>query len=332
MSNSVRRIGIVGYTGVQALDLVGPADAFAAANALAEDGATRYEILILGLQSGAFVAESGLSFLPQEQLQRCSSLDTVIVPGGAALRTEPDVRSTIAQWLQSRAKTIRRISSTCTGIYALAEAGLLNERRATTHWRFAGDVGTRWPKIRLDSDAIFIKDGKFYTSAGITAGIDLALGLIEEDLGSDVAVAVARELVVYLKRSGGQLQYSEPLRLQSRAGDKFSDIVSWMLDHLNRDLSVEVLAERAHLSTRHFNRKFKVTFGSTPADFVEGLRLDHARWLLANDVASVESLAASVGYRNDDTFRRAFQRRFGTVPSTYRGRFAARAATLTREE
>jgi transcriptional regulator GlxA family with amidase domain len=216
---------------------------------------------------------------------------------------------------------IRRIASVCTGIYALAETKLLDGRTATTHWKFAEDAAKRWPNVNVDPNAIYIKDGKFYTSAGITAGIDLSLALVEEDLGSEIALAVARELVVYLKRSGGQLQYSAPLRQQTRARSDFSDIVAWMLDNLDGDLSVESLAERMNLSTRHFNRKFKAVFGSTPADFVETLRLDEARWLLANNDVAIENLANAVGYSGGDVFRRAFERRFGVVPSEYRARF-----------
>jgi transcriptional regulator GlxA family with amidase domain len=233
----------------------------------------------------------------------------------------PQTRAKIARWLQDNVHRVRRIASICTGLYALAESKLLDGRRATTHWKFAQDATARWPSIDIDPNAIFVKDGKFYTSAGITAGIDLSLAMVEEDLGNEIALAVARDLVVYLKRSGGQLQYSEPLRHQTHASSDFSDMVGWMLDNLDGDLSVETLAERMNLSTRHFNRKFKAVFGSTPADFVEALRLDEARWLLANNDVAIENLATSVGYSGGDVFRRAFERRFGVVPSEYRARF-----------
>ncbi len=255
-------------------------------------------------------------------IEGCTPLDTVIVPGGCGVRVDAGLRGTIAGWLRRNARRIRRVATICTGIYPLAESGLLHERRATTHWRFADDVARRWPSIRLDPNAIFIKDGRFYTSAGITAGIDLALALIEEDLGSAIALAVARDLVVYFKRSGGQLQYSEPLRLQTDSLHEFAEIVAWMRDNLAKDLSIETLAERMNLSTRHFARKFKAAFTSTPAQFVEKLRLDESRWLLANDDLSVERIAVAIGYGSADAFRRAFERRFGLAPSEYRGRFA----------
>ena len=321
MANKSRRIGIIGYEGVQGLDLVGPLDAFSAANGIASRPTVPYETVLIGVREGAFRAESGVQFLANATLENVPSLDTVIIPGGRGIRLDADVHTPIIAWLRKNAHRVRRVCSICTGIYALAESGLLDGRRATTHWRFAGEAATRWPNVRIEADAIFTKDAPYYTSAGITAGIDLSLSLIEEDLGNSLALAVARELVVYLKRSGGQLQYSDPLRGQTRAGEEFSDVVAWMLDNLGGDLSVETLADRTHLSTRHFNRKFKAVFGETPADFVEALRLDEARWLLSNDELTIENLAKAVGYSGGDVFRRAFERRFGVVPSDYRERF-----------
>lgn len=206
-------------------------------------------------------------------------------------------------------------------IYALGETGLLDGRRATTHWRFAKDVARRFPKIALEPDAIFLRDGNFYTSAGITAGIDLALSLVEEDLGETVALAVARELVVYLKRSGGQMQFSEPLQFQTRATDRFADLAAWMIRNLKKDLSIEALAERVHLGPRQFTRRFKTAFDMSPADYVEMLQLDEARRRLPSASQTVESVAASIGYGSADAFRRAFERRFGIAPSLYRKQF-----------
>jgi transcriptional regulator GlxA family with amidase domain len=318
-----RRIGIIGYDGLQALDVAGPADVFATANSRIARTTAPYEIVLLAARKGPVATESGVSLYSDGTLSRRGLLDTIIVPGGRALRESPKVRADVASWLRKHANRARRVASVCTGIYALAESGLLDGRAATTHWRFAGDVQERWKKIQVNADAIFVKDGKYYTSAGVTAGVDLCLALIEEDFGNELALEVARELVVYLKRSGGQLQYSQPLLLQTRAKKHFGDIASWIRGHLDEELTAETLAERANLSARHFNRKFKGVFGLTPADFVEELRLDEARWLLANADASIESVAGDVGYRSDDTFRRAFERRFGVGPSEYRRRFGA---------
>jgi transcriptional regulator GlxA family with amidase domain len=316
-----RRIGIVGYDGVQALDIAGPADAFSLANVVLDRKSPAYEVVLLAATKGPVATESGVAFYAQTTLARCGLLDTIILPGGGAIRLHPDLRAALGRWLRANAPRTRRVASVCTGTYALAESGLLDGRRATTHWRYARDLQAHRPRVEVDADAIFVKDGKFYTSAGITAGIDLCLAFIEEDLGREIAMQVAREMVVYLRRSGGQLQYSQPLLLQVQSEDRFDDLAQWIHGHLNDDLSVEAIAEHADLSPRHLARKFKSAFGLTPADFVEELRLDEARWLLVNAGDAVEKVAKEVGYANDETFRRAFARRFGVVPSDYRSRF-----------
>ena len=319
-----RRIGIVGYDGVMALDLTGPHEVFSAANELSGDGDAAYELFVLGLTRRPFTASSGLKFTPDLALADAPALDTIIVAGGAGSRV-PRIAGPIADWLAARDRRVRRMASVCTGIYMLAATRLLDGRRATTHWRFAADVARRFPKIDVDPDAIFVRDGHYVTSAGVTAGIDLALALVEEDLGGRTALAVARELVVYLKRSGGQMQFSEPLAFQARATDRFADLAAWMVANLKRDLSVETLAAQAGFGARHFSRRFKDVFGATPADYVEALRLDEARKRLTLPRQTVDSVAASVGYANADTFRRAFERRFGVVPSGYKKQFAAAA-------
>jgi transcriptional regulator GlxA family with amidase domain len=228
----------------------------------------------------------------------------------------------MAEAIAARAGEVRRLVSICTGLYGLAQSGLADGRRVTTHWKFAADVAARFPALRLEPDAIFIKDGPIYSSAGITAAIDMALALIEEDFGPALALAAARDLVVYLKRSGGQQQYSEPLRFQARAGDRFAELAAYMVQHLDDDLGVEALAARAGLSPRQFNRAFKAAFETTPAQHVERLRLDAAREHLIASNASIDQVAWTVGFRSDDAFRRAFDRRFGLSPSDYRRRFS----------
>jgi transcriptional regulator GlxA family with amidase domain len=198
---------------------------------------------------------------------------------------------------------------------------LLDGCRATTHWRFAIDVAKRFPKLRMVPNALFVKDGKFYTSAGVTAGIDLALALIEEDLGAKIALSVAREMVVYLKRSGGQDQYSEPLQFQTNSSDRFAELVAWMTTNPTAEMSVESLARRASLSPRQFFRRFKEHFGSSPAMFVETQRLNEARRRLSAGESSIEGVAESVGFNGADSFRRAFERRFRVTPSKYRRSF-----------
>jgi transcriptional regulator GlxA family with amidase domain len=320
-----RRIGLLGFDGVMALDLVGPTDAFSSAVVEGAGGTLRpcYEISVIGLTRKTFVAESGLVFQPHTTLNEAPSLDTLVIPGGWGLRV-PRTQATVAEWIRARAGKIRRIATVCTGVYGLAPTGLLDGRTVTTHWRFARDVGRRFPRLNIDANAIFCKDGPFYTGAGITSGIDLSLALIEEDYGPTVALAVARELVVYVKRSGGQEQYSEPLKFQTRSKDRFGDLAAWMHGHLEQDLSVETLAQRTRLCPRHFSRRFKDVFGAPPARFVEDLRLGEARNRLSLADQSIEAVARSVGFASPDAFRRAFERRFGINPSSFRHRFDVR--------
>jgi transcriptional regulator GlxA family with amidase domain len=317
------RIGFLGFDGVTALDLVGPAEVFATAVA-AEPAAGRaalYEVIVIGVTGRPFTADSGIVFKPARTLETAPALDTVVIPGGEGLR-EPRTNARVTAWIRSRAGRIRRVASVCTGVYGLAPSGLLDGRRVTTHWKFAADLARKFPRLRVEPNALYVKDGPFYTSAGVTSGIDLALALVEEDFGPQVALAAARMLVVYLKRSGGQEQYSEPLRFQTQSSDRFSDLAAWMAGHLHQDLSVEALAGRVSICGRHFSRRFKEAFGSTPAAFVEVLRLNESRRLLSSGAGTVESVAGSVGFRSADSFRRAFERRFGISPTGYRGRFS----------
>ena len=319
MANPTIRVALLGYDGVQTLDLSGPLDAFSSASDL-RPGA--YATVVASLDGAPFTSEAGLRITPDCALAKTGPLDTLILPGGEGLR-RPGVAVRVAAAVRESAPGLRRIVSVCTGLYGLAPSGLVDGRRATTHWKFAKDLAARFPAIRLEPDAIFIKDGPIYTSAGITASIDMALALIEEDYGPGLALAAARDLVVYLKRSGGQRQYSEPLQFQARAGDRFADLAAWMIDHLDQDLTVEALAARAGLSPRQFNRRFKAAFGAAPAHHVETLRLDAARERLIGSNASIERIAGAVGFQSDDAFRRAFDRRFGLPPTDYRRRFAS---------
>jgi transcriptional regulator GlxA family with amidase domain len=248
----LKRIGLLGFDGVQALDLTGPAEAFAAARVEENgDGPQRcYEVVAIGLTNKPFVsADCGLIYNPHETIHTAPPLDTLIIPGGPGLR-ESATNAKVAAWVKSRATRIRRIATVCTGTYGLAATGLLDGRTVTTHWRYARDFAARFPKVKVDPNALYHKDGNFYTSAGLTAGIDLSLALIEEDFGSRVALAVARELVVYLKRPGEQEQYSEPLKFQASSSDTFAELIGWMTEHLHHDLSVEALAAKVCLSPR----------------------------------------------------------------------------------
>jgi transcriptional regulator GlxA family with amidase domain len=326
------RIGLLGYEQANALDIAGPAEAFA--SAFRDNGKGKlercYEVTVIGLTRRSFVTESGIVFQPTATIENAPKLDTLIVPGGCGLRGAETNRK-VSAWILEKAKATRRVASVCTGLYGLAATGLLDGRRVTTHWRWSADAAQRFPKLKLESNALFVKDGQFYTSAGVTAGIDLALALIEEDFGSKVALGAAREMVVYLKRSGGQEQYSEPLQFQMNSGDRFAELVAWMTNNPTKEMSVESLARRASLSPRQFFRRFKQHFGSSPATFVETLRLNEARRRLSAGEPSIESVAESVGFNGADSFRRAFERRFRVTPSKYRRSFGLSAGHVPGE-
>jgi transcriptional regulator GlxA family with amidase domain len=316
-----RLIAVVGYPDVVALDVVGPFDAFAIAADMIGGPTRAYRCALLSPGAGPFSAESGLRFTPDFSLE-CAprGIDTVIVAGGGGIRSAA-TSTPIAQWLLQRAPRLRRIASVCIGIYGLAPTGLLDGRRVATHWRFALDVARRFPALDVDPDAIYVEDGPFWTSAGVTAGIDLALALIEADHGSEIALQVAREMVVYLKRDGGQTQFSAPLRFQVAARDQLGSLIAWMAAHPQDRLTVEALAERVGGSPRNLTRRFVNSFGLPPGRVIEILRLDEARRRLVTTRGSIEGVARSVGFHSADVFRRAFERRFRITPRDYRHRF-----------
>lgn len=322
------RIGFLGFDEVQAMDLIGPADAFGsdAFNTMVGLDGRPYEITIVGLDGPSFTTSCGVQMKADAGLETSLRFDTIIVPGGAGLRRN-GLGERAANWIAERASSIRRIASVCTGIYGLAPSGLLDGRAITTHWSAAKDVARRFPRLDVQADSLYLKSGKFYTSAGVSAGIDLALAMIEEDFGPSAALAVAREMVVYVKRDGGQNQFSEPLAFQLAAADRFKDLAAWIHAHLRDDLSVEALAGRTFLSVRQFARAFKQELGTTPAAFVEDARLAEAQRRLGESRrrVSVDTVARSVGYGSADVFRRAFERRFGVSPTNYRSRFGSGA-------
>lgn len=326
---SARRIGFLGFDGVQALDLFGPADAFTSdvflgrqLNGEPQSHWPPYDVITIGLTGNRFETTSGISVKADLRAGTRVALDTLIIPGGEGLR-RAGVADKAAGWIREQSSRTRRVASVCTGIYGLAATGLLDGRRVTTHWTATQDIARRFPTLRVDADALFVRDGKFYTSAGVTAGIDLAMSLIEEDEGPAAALAVARELVVFLKRPGGQNQFSEPLQFQASSNDRFAELAAWIHTNLRQPMTVETLAARSFLSARQFARAFRDEFGTTPARFVEQARLAEAsRRLSSRGKASIGAIARSVGYLSEDVFRRAFERQFGVNPSAYRARFA----------
>jgi transcriptional regulator GlxA family with amidase domain len=310
-----KAIGLIGFDRATASHLTGPADALAIA-ALEDGFAGRiscYKIWTIGLTNKPFTCEAGMVFQPEATLATAPPLDTIIVAGGSGLR-RPQVCHELAEWILSRAYETRRIASICTGIYALAPTGLLDGREVTTHWRFARDLAQRYPALRIDHKRRLVKDGPFYTSAGLTAGIDLSLALIEEDYGQQVALSVGRDLMMYLAGTGRPNEEIRPRDCASQPIDRFGELIAWMMRNLNQNLSVEVLARQACMCPSHFTRAFKSVFGNTPGEFVEKLRLNEARRRLSSRGKTLGSVAASVGFRDTGTFRRAFARRFGTGP------------------
>ncbi|MGC1158342.1 MAG: helix-turn-helix domain-containing protein [Acidobacteriaceae bacterium] len=311
-----KHIAIVGYDNLTSLDLSGPLEAFSRACIEDSKGKRRacYKVTIAALGAKTFCSESGLC------MTAACHLDTLIIPGGLGMR-KTAAGQNLANWISRHELRIRRIASVCTGVYGVAPTGLLNGRKVTTHWKYAADLAKRYPALKVDDKPLYIRDGKFYTSAGVTAGIDLSLALIEEDFGAQVALSVARELVMYVKRPGGQEQYSEPLKFQVECSSRFAELSAWMVGHLDADLSVEALAGRINLCPRQFTRRFTEEFKSTPAAFVQRLRLDEARKRLAAADYTVGNIADSVGFRNPDSFRRAFVQQYGVAPTEYRSRF-----------
>ena len=319
-----KQVLIVGYDEITSLDLSGPLEAFSSAVVENSKGKSEpgYKVTIAALGAKTFRSESGLCITADCSLSSVRQVDTLLIPGGRGMRN-PSTGAKLAGWISKRVDRIRRVASICTGVYGLAPTGLLDGRRVTTHWKFATDLAARFPALKVDAKPLYIREGKFYTSAGVTAGIDLSLALIEEDFGPQIALAVARDLVVYMKRPGGQEQFSEPLKFQMASSSRFADLPAWISGHLDQDLSVEALAQRMNLCPRQFTRRFKTEFKNSPAAFVQRLRLDEARNRLASADCSVESVAASVGFNDPDSFRRAFVKCFGVPPQQYRSRFAA---------
>ena len=313
---SPKVIGFLGFDGVTTLDLTGPLEAFATARLDGEGERHRcYKTLIIGVSRKTFQSRSGVTFKTQHTLETAPALDSVIIPGGIGLRAGETVE-TIATWLGQRAPVTRRIASVCAGIYPFARTGLLDGQSVTTHWRYAGDVARAFPRVRMNSAASFLGDGARYTCGGGTAAIEMSLAMIEEDYDSRTALAVARELVMSLRPAGNE-QNVDVSAHASDVQDRLAELPGWITSRLQEKLSIEVLAERACVCPRHFSRLFKKTFRTTPASFVEQLRIAEAERRLATRRMSVESIAASVGFKSAEVFRRAFARRLGQSPSRF---------------
>ncbi|WP_296016593.1 GlxA family transcriptional regulator [uncultured Agrobacterium sp.] len=319
----MRRIEILAFPDVQLLDVAGPLQVFASTNDLLVNAGkpAHYQPVAVGAQT-PIVTSSALTIGTSALSGASEALDTLIVPGGWGVYRACEDQQLVS-WIAQRSKTARRTASVCSGAFLLASTGLLDGRRAVTHWQRCGEFRKRFPKVRLDPDPIFIQDGAIWTSAGVTAGIDLALALVENDLGREVALAVARQLVVFLKRPGGQSQFSAALTLQDESG-RFDGLHAWMMENITQDLSVADLAEKAGMSLRSFSRHYREQTGVTPSKALEEMRLETARRLL-EQAQPVSRAARRAGFGSEETLRRLFQRRFGVSPQAYRERFMAAA-------
>jgi transcriptional regulator GlxA family with amidase domain len=313
----------------QELDLVGPLEVFAGVNLVLGERGPAYDIRVVSSQTKLTIAgECGVSLLAHDYYRRLREpVDTLIVVAGHTSRNTRDRR--LSLWLQKMAGRVRRVASVCVGAFVLAEAGLLRNKRATTHWAFANDLQKKYPDVRVDANPIWIQDGNIYTSAGITAGIDLALAMVEEDQGAAVALNVARNLIVFLRRPGSQAQFSVSLSTQASGHKALHNLQVWMAENLNNDLSIDALAKRAAMSPRNFRRVFRKETGTTPAKFAERLRVEAARRQLEQTVKAVKEIAASCGFSSSEIMRRTFLSQLQVTPSDYRLRFHRRSPSRT---
>jgi transcriptional regulator GlxA family with amidase domain len=318
----VRRVVIVIYPEVTILDATGPAEVFTTANNDAPETSPGYKVVFASRHGGPVPSDGGIELhtVGLEEAAR-EPIDTLLVAGGFGV-FEAAEDPVLCRWLKDEAKKARRVGSTCVGVFLAAAAGLIGDRRVATHWRWCAELQQRYPEIKVEGDPIFVNDRGFWSSAGVTSGIDMSLAMVEADHGHHVALEVARSMVVYLKRPGGQSQFSAALNAQAadRAG-ALGELHAWIEANLAQDLKVERLAERAGMSPRNFARVYRERFGTTPAKAVEKMRVEAARQLLESSGIAVARVAGLCGFGDDERMRRAFLRQVGVAPLDYRRRF-----------
>jgi transcriptional regulator GlxA family with amidase domain len=318
-----RIVEVLAFPSVQLLDVTGPLQAFATANdqITQAGGAAPYDLRVVAKGGQGVTASAGLAITAAPLPRPSSAVDTLLIAGGPGVEAAA-ADPALVDWVRQRAAKARRVASVCTGAFLLAASGVLDGRRAATHWSVCKEFAQRYPAVRVEPDPIFVRDGSVWTSAGVTAGIDLALALIEQDLGRTVALAVARYLVVFLKRPGGQAQFSTALSLQS-AEDEFGALHGWINKHLADDISLPVLADQAGMSERSFSRHYAEATGLTPARAVERLRVEAARRMLSESRLPVKRISQRCGFGSEETMRRSFLRILSATPQDYRARFSS---------
>ncbi len=320
------RIDIVVYPGFKMLEAISALTVFSYANHhLRESGrAPGYEVRIAAPVPGPVRSDTPVPLEATEPLDTRHFASTVIVVGTRDIEAALDESRAIVGWLERVAHRVERLAALCSATLFLAASGFLDGKQATTHWSVAALLAERYPRVRLDTDAIFVQEGRVWTSAGVSAAIDLALAFVEHDHGRELALAIARDMVIYLKRPGGQAQVSTSLQSQLTQSPTVREMQAWILDHLGERLSVEALAARFAMSSRHFSRMFQRETGSSPAVFIEMARLEKAKRLLADTRLPMKSLAFRSGFASDARLRSAFHKYLATTPSEYRERLAAR--------
>jgi transcriptional regulator GlxA family with amidase domain len=326
MSDEPLRVALVTTPDAQPLDIAGPHEIFSLAKKklreLGNERAHGYEVEVFNIGRGRVITgESGLSFLAKGSYQSLREpIDTLLIAGGME-PWDPSGKGAVLDWVRRWAPRVRRIGSICTGAFVLAAAGLLDGRRATTHWYFCHQLAREYPAVRVDSEPIFVRDGNLLTSAGVTAGMDMSLALVEEDFGSEVALRIARAYVMFLRRPGGQSQFSTPLSFTASSESPLNKLQVWILEHLQEILPVERLASRVNMSARNFARVFAREFGMSPGEYLVRVRVEAARKRLEESNQGVDRIAAEIGFGSSESMRRAFIRTLGVNPNDYRARF-----------
>jgi len=318
------KVAMLAYPQAQILDITGPLEIFARTSRWLCDHAGRrtpaYEIDLVAARRGLLTTSGGLQIRATCSIRELGRTDTLLVTGGLGYQAAARQHA-LLQWIRTQAAKAQRIGSVCTGALVLARVGLLDGQTVTTHWAYCAELARLAPRALVQADALYVRSGKLYTSAGVTAGMDMALAMVEEDWGKTVALAVAQELVMFLKRPGGQSQFSRLLAAQQR-DDTFGRLEMWILEHLDTDLSIPRLAEQTNLSPRHFARRFLDRVGTTPAAYVARARLEAARRRLEDGAEHLKEVARACGFGDEQSLRRAFKQTLGVTPQEYRARFA----------